>query len=200
VSDATQPSDSERVESYALLGRLFGTLPDAALLTRIAQQQVHTAAVAPAGARAWRWLQGEAQHIPLPVLQAEYGALFGGSEPLISLHGSHYAQAASAASGYAGLFQSHRQSARVALATELAEDHLAVVCATMELLIRGIEGLGPAPVSLQKLFFSHHIAPWFKACCSAIRDCPIAEFYRIGAEWAQAFLERERAELAKSEA
>ncbi len=67
------------------------------------------------------------------------------------------------------------------------EDHLAVLCETMRVLITGADGLAPWPLARQKLFFEKHIASWSGRCLDDIRAIDGANFYRRLADFAQAF-------------
>ena len=78
----------------------------------------------------------------------------------------------------------------------LLEDHLAALCETMRILIAGQGQRAPATIAEQRAFFERHIAPWISACCTAILDCPVANYYRQVAQFTQSYMALERDSFA----
>jgi hypothetical protein len=69
----------------------------------------------------------------------------------------------------------------------------------MRVLIAGVpaaEATSPRPLVEQREFFGMHVASWVFACCSAIRACPIANYYRRVAEFTEFFMAIERDSFA----
>jgi TorA maturation chaperone TorD len=66
----------------------------------------------------------------------------------------------------------------------------------MRILVAGGPGHRPAPVATQRAFFERHIAPWAQECCSAICNCPVANYYARVAELGSLFLAVERDSFA----
>src|SRR3569833_100548 len=81
--------------------------------------------------------------------------------------------------------QSRLGIARAPDSSEL-EDHLAEQNESMRLLIAD-----RLTFAQQQSFFDRHLASWHHACLHDIRSAPGAIFYRLAAEFAQAFLEIE---------
>ncbi len=69
----------------------------------------------------------------------------------------------------------------------MVEDHLAALLETMRLLVTGYEERPPAAVAMQQLFFERHVAPWIDACCNAIDEAALANFYRRVAKFTKAY-------------
>jgi TorA maturation chaperone TorD len=69
-----------------------------------------------------------------------------------------------------------------------SEDHLGALCETMRVLIQGGPGMPPRGLAAQKAFFEAHIRPWYAACLADIAHSADANFYRIVAGVADAFL------------
>jgi TorA maturation chaperone TorD len=78
----------------------------------------------------------------------------------------------------------------------LYEDHLAALFETMRILITGADERHPAPLPTQRDFFSRRIAPWAEACCDAITQSPVANYYRRVAEFTTLFVAIERDSFA----
>jgi TorA maturation chaperone TorD len=68
------------------------------------------------------------------------------------------------------------------------EDHLAALCETMRVLITGAPGIARQPLDEQKRLFTAHIQPWYAACLADISAAEPANFYRVAAAFAGAFL------------
>ena len=73
---------------------------------------------------------------------------------------------------------------------------MSVVLETMRMLVAGDAGRRPATIAEQRAFFERHLLPWVFDCCTAICDCPIANYYRHVASFASCFLALERDSFA----
>ena len=190
------PEDRGRADFYALLARLYADPPDAALLATIG------GADALGGdtpfARAFDRLVAASGAMEAEAAAQEYTDLFVGvGKSEINLHASHW------------LAGAMMEKPLVALRTDLAalglarrpdvtmvEDHLSALCETMRLLIAGQDERRPAPVAAQRAFFERHIASWAFACCTAMRECTIANYYACVAELTEQYMALDRDALA----
>jgi TorA maturation chaperone TorD len=68
------------------------------------------------------------------------------------------------------------------------EDHLGVLCETMRVLVAGAPGIPHRTLAEQKQFFEAHLQPWYAACLRDIAAAEAANFYRVAADFAGAFL------------
>ena len=193
ISEALlEPEDQARADFYALLARLFSAAPDAALLAAIANA-APLAPATPAGdagavaadlAAAWDGLRAASAGVDPGTAADEFHALFVGvGRAEVSLYASHYLGP-----------QSGRPLAEIRAAlSELGlarqpgssefEDHIAVMLETMRMLVAGDVGRDPAAVSAQRRFFERYMAAWVFACCTAILDSPVANYYRRVAQF-----------------
>ena len=200
------PEDQARADFYALLGRLYASGPDAALLAAIGVAPPLTAAVAandrddvtvdlPA---AWNALRAASATTDPEAAAREYDDLFVGvGKSEANLHASHWL------SGF--MMEKPLADVRATLATlglgrrdgvTQVEDHLAALCETMRILIAGHDDRPPWSVLQQRSFFARHIEPWVFQCCTAIRDCAVANYYREVAQFTYCYLALERDSLA----
>lgn len=193
--------DHGRANFYALASRLFAAPLDAPLLAALASSPpLATDDDGAPLALAWSALIAAATVMDLSAAQEEYEALFVGmGRAPVNLHASHYLTG----------FMMERPLAEVrgALATlgltrvetqTMVEDHLAALCEVMRILIAGTEAadgsvdIAPQPLARQRQFFAAHIDPWFEVCCAAITKHPLANFYRVVAQFTGKFLQVER--------
>ena len=120
----------------------------------------------------------------------EFGLLFlSTGDPLLNPFGSFYL------TGHLNdvpLVQLRHDLARLRLARAPgageSEDHLGALCETMRVLIQGAPGIARQPQLAQKQFFEAHIRPWYAACLADIAKAEVANFYRVVAAVADAFL------------
>ena len=196
-----EPEDQARADFYALLARLFGAAPDAPLLAAVAAarplEPPPDAGDALAVATAWDALCAASALADAGVVGEEFQALFVGvGRSEVSPYASHYlgpqsgrplAEIRSTLDGL-GL-------ARKAESSEF-EDHLSVMLETMRLLVSGDAERPPADIAVQRDFCERHLLSWVFACCTAIMDCPIANYYRHVASFASCFLALERDSFA----
>jgi TorA maturation chaperone TorD len=124
------------------------------------------------------------------VTTAEFDALFVSTgSPEINPYGSFYLSGSLYDKPLAALRADlgRLRLARAPGAGE-SEDHLASLCETMRVLIGGAPGIARVPLALQKQFFETHLGPWYAACLADIAGAPEANFYRLVAAFAGAFL------------
>ena len=189
------PEDHGRANFYALISRLFADAPDQALLQAIAgspplPSEDHGEPLT----LAWSKLISASSVMDADAAREEFDALFiGVGKAPVNLHASHHLTGfmmetplAEVRDTFATLGFSRLESQTV------VEDHLAALCEVMRLLIVGADGVDPAPLSVQRKFFSLHIDPWFDLCCGAIAKSPLANFYGVVAQFASSFLLVER--------
>ena len=81
-------------------------------------------------------------------------------------------------------------------ASTMLEDHVSALFETMRLLIEGDGDRRPGDVADQKRFFEHHIDPWIADLCTALRQTPLANFYRPVGEFTESFMAIERDSFA----
>lgn len=196
-----EPEDRARADFYALLARLFGSAPDAPLLAAIAGANPLAPEADPGAANgiapAWASLCA-ASAVADPVAAGnEFQALFVGvGQSAVSLYASHFlgrqsgSPLAEIRSTLAGL-----GLARRAESSEF-EDHLSALFETMRLLVAGDANRPPATIAEQRAFCERFLLPWAFDCCTAIMQCPIANYYRQAASFASCFLALERDSFA----
>lgn len=188
--------DRARSEYYAVLGRLFTSPPDAALLRLLGEVPLADDAL-PLN-QAWNRLVQASRAMDADAAAQEYTDLFiGVGKAECNLHASFWVR-------------DTLQRPLVAVRADLAElglgrasgsvvyeDHLGALCETMRLLIAGgPDGRQPVPMDVQRRFFERHVAPWANACVCAISECVVANYYARVAEFAAIFLAVERDSLA----
>jgi len=200
-----EPEDQARADFYALLARLFTSAPDAGLLAAIAKAPpLAPATHADAGATgaedlsaAWDALRAASAAMAAEAAADEFHALFVGvGRSEVSPYASHYLGPQSGRP----LAEIRAALAELGLARRPGssefEDHLGVLLETMRMLVAGDAERRPAPIAGQRAFFDNHIAPWAFDCCTAIRECPVANYYARVAQFASCFLALERDSLA----
>lgn len=200
------PEDEARAEFYALLARLFARAPDASLLAAIAAA---ASLAAPARtpedgggtlADAWDRLRAASAVMLAEAARDEYHTLFVGvGRSEVSLYASHYLGPQSGRP----LAEVRTSLAALGLArrpeSNEFEDHLSAVLETMRLLVGGDADRRPATIAEQQGFFARHVEPWAFACCAAINENPVANYYRRVAQFADRFLALERDSFAVEE-
>jgi TorA maturation chaperone TorD len=193
------PEDRARRDFYALLARLYGDVPDAALLRAIGDAPPIEADTP--FATAWNRLIAASGAMDAEAAAQEYTDLFVGvGKSEVNLHASHWITGFMIEKPLADL---RRDLAALGLGRRddvaMLEDHLSALCETMRLLIAGHESRAPAPVATQRAFFQGHIAGWVFACCAAIRESPIANYYVRVAEFTEQHMALDRDALAMDE-
>lgn len=189
-----QQEDQARADLYALVARLLLAAPDAGLLAGLAcADSISSQNARSPLDRAWEKLVLAAGIMETDAIEDEYAALFiSVAVPKINPYASLYLTGFINEKPLAGL---RTELARLELARapgvgEL-EDHLGALCETMRMLITGGQGGRRQPLERQQQFFEAHIAPWFSRCLDDIRAAEGANFYRLVADFALAFLEIE---------
>jgi len=193
------PEDRARADFYALLARLFADGPDAAFLQAIGSAE-SIDGESPF-AVAWNRLVAASGAMDADAAMQEYTDLFiGVGKCDVNLHASHWLTGfmmekplAQLRSELAGLGLARRDE------VVMLEDHVSALCETMRLLIAGHDDRKPMPVATQRAFFERHIASWVFACCSAIRESTIANYYARVAEFTEQYMALDRDALAMDE-
>jgi TorA maturation chaperone TorD len=127
----------------------------------------------------------------------EFQALFVGvGQSAVSLYASHFLGPQSGRP----LAEIRTRLKGLGLARRAAsnefEDHLSVELETMRLLVAGDGDRSPAPIAEQRAFCERHLMSWAFDCCTAISQCPIANYYRHVASFTSCFLALERDSFA----
>jgi TorA maturation chaperone TorD len=147
---------------------------------------------------AWNRLVDASAVMDAEAAAQEYTDLFiGVGKSEVNLHASHWL------SGFMlerPLAELRTDLAKLGLARRsdvvMLEDHLSALCETMRLLIAGKDERRPASIATQRAFFERHIAPWAFLCCTAIRECAIANYYARVAEFTEQYMALDRDALA----
>jgi TorA maturation chaperone TorD len=186
--------DQARADFYALLARLLLAPPDAGLLAALAQAEPISAAGEFALEDAWLKLIQAASVLDAGAAADEFSLLFVSmGTPLLNPFGSFYQ------TGHLNdvpLVQLRHDLARLRLTrvpgVGESEDHLGALCETMRMLVQGAAAgsanLARQPLLAQKQFFEAHLRPWYAACLADIARAEGANFYRVVAAVADAFL------------
>ena len=199
LEHALSPEDRARRDFYALLARLYGDVPDAGLLRAMEEAppiDAHTPFVV-----AWNRLIAASGAMDAEAAAQEYTDLFVGvGKSEVNLHASHWLTGFMIEKPLADL-RSRLAALGLARRDEVTmlEDHLSALCETMRLLIEGSGEREPAPVAAQRAFFQSHIGNWVFACCTAIRESPIANYYARVAEFTEQHMALDRDALAMDE-
>jgi TorA maturation chaperone TorD len=200
------PEDVARADFYALLGRLFASAPDRALLASIARAPAlgvatladSDASAGPGLSDTWDALRAASSVMEPEAAEQEYVDLFVGvGKSEVNLHASHWM------AGFMNekpLVEVRADLAALGLSRRpdsvWVEDHLSSLCEAMRALITGVDGGSPATLARQRAFFERHLMTWVNACCGAITQAPIANYYRRVAEFTQSFMAIERDSFA----
>lgn len=191
VSLPLSGEDQARADLYALLSRLLLAAPDAALLEALAHADPILAEGGdPALAQAWEALSRASSVMDPEAAAEEFDALFVSvGTPPLNPYGSRYLSGYLNDTPLAELRADLRRFGigRVRGVGEF-EDHLGALCETMRVLIGGAPGIARQPVARQQAFFEAHIAPWYERCLADIASAEGANYYRLVARLAGAFL------------
>ncbi|NML62753.1 molecular chaperone TorD family protein [Massilia sp. RP-1-19] len=199
---AAEPEEQARADMYALLARLLHAAPDATLLSTLARADAIVGQSGHPLDRAWERLVLGASVVDEASVAAEFNALFiSVGTPKINPYASLYL------TGFIN------EKPLVALRDDLArlglgrapgqremEDHLGALCEAMRLMVVGASDAAAQPLAHQQQFFHTHIAPWYLRCLHDIRSAPEANFYRLVADFAQAFFDLEAQAFALDDA
>ena len=195
------PEDEARANFYALLARLYAAAPDAALLSSIAACDELAADAEGDHARplaeSWQKLIAASEAMDPVAAADEYQNLFiGVGRSEVSAHASAYVKSP----GRTPLIEIRESLAKLGLARQtgvnMYEDHLAAVCETMRALITGAGQRERFAFAEQQEFFESHVKPWVFQCCTAIKNSPVANYYRRVAEFTELFMAVERDSFA----
>ena len=194
--------DQARADLYALLARLFLAAPDAGLLGALAHSEpILSQGGEPALEQAWERLTLASSVIDSQAVADEFDALFVSvGTPLLNPYGSRYI------AGFINdtpLAELRADLARLGLARGRGsaefEDHIGALCETMRVLVGGAPGIRPRPLEQQQAFFEVHIAPWYERAMDDIAGAAGANYYRLVAQLAGAFLALEADAFAVEE-
>jgi TorA maturation chaperone TorD len=186
--------DQARADFYALIARLMLAPPNAALLKALGDAEpIGADGLAEAGRaleQAWLKLTQAASVMDAGAVAEEFAALFiSTGTPLLNPNGSFYL------AGHLNdvpLAELRHDLARLRIARARGvgefEDHLGALCETMRVLIAGAPGIARQSLDEQKHLFAAHIQPWYAACLADITNAGLANFYRVVAAFAGAFL------------
>jgi TorA maturation chaperone TorD len=197
VHPSIAPEDAARAEFYALLSRLFAAAPDAAVLAALGASETWPDDGVNPLAGAWNRLVLASRAMDAEAAEQEYTDLFiGVGKAECNLHAGYYLRDAAERP----LVGVRADLAQLGLGRRdgvtLYEDHLAALLETMRMLIAGADERQPAPLATQQGFFTRRIAPWAEACCDAITQSPVANYYRRVAEFTSVFVAIERDSFA----
>jgi len=198
IRQAIAPEDEARAQVYALLARLYAGGPDATLLAALANSPPWTADAANPLAAAWNALILASSAMDADAAEQEYTEVFVGvGRSVVDLHASHWITEAASEKPLVAV---RADLARLGLArlagATVYEDQLSVLCETMRMLIAGDGDKAPSDIAVQRAFFDRHIAPWVAQCCSAICQCPLANYYLHVAKFTSLYMAVERDSLA----
>jgi TorA maturation chaperone TorD len=184
---ALPAEEAARADFYALLARLFGSVPDGALLRTIAE-------AAPLSgdselAIAWQALVDASSVMDEDAAGDEYQALFGGlGKAPVSIYAGHYSGATAVEHPRVRI---QRDLASLGLAhrsTTQPEDHVGALFDAMRVLVAGGAGRGPATLEEQRRFFDDHVKPGCGKFFAAVAAAKQANYYRRVAAVGAAFL------------
>jgi len=195
---ALAPEDATRAHVYALLSRLYGGGVEAALLTALGKSAPWAVEAANPLAAAWNGLIVASSATDVDAVEQEYTELFVGvGRSEVDLHASHWMTEAASEKPLVAV---RSDLARLGLArvagSTLYEDHLSVLCETMRMLVAGDGDRGPSDIAVQRAFFDRHVASWVFACCDAVCQCPLANYYAHVAKFTSLYMAVERDSLA----
>jgi TorA maturation chaperone TorD len=198
IRQAIAPEDEARAQVYALLARLYAGGPDAALLAALAKSPPWTTDGANPLAAAWNALLQASSAMDVDAAEQEYTEVFVGvGRSVVDLHASHWVTEAVSEKPLVAVRSDLARLGLTRLAgSTLYEDHLSVLCETMRMLIAGDGERAPSDIAVQRAYFDRHIAPWVAQCCSAICQCPLANYYLRVAKFTSLYMAVERDSLA----
>lgn len=186
--------DQGRADLFALCARLLLSPPDAeflALLTGAAATNALPRATRLD--RAWADLVLHARSSTLPAITDEFDRLFiSTGTPIVNPNASVYLAGFMHEKPLAAL---REELAGIGLARRPGrgevEDHLAVLCEIMRVMIAGDSTALRQPLARQQHFFETHIGSWYARCLDDIAKASAGGFYARVAELVAAFFEIE---------
>lgn len=193
-----EPEDRARADFYGVLAALYGDAPSAQLLRAIGDAEPLPEAASGSLPLAWNRLVEACRVMDPDAAQQEYWDLFVGTgKSEVQLHASHWL---SGSMMEKPLVELRSELARLGLSrkpeTSLFEDHASALFEAMRLLIEGDGARRPAALSDQRAFFERHIGSWIPCLCTALKQTPLANFYRPVGEFTELFMAVERDSLA----
>ncbi len=190
------PEDMARVGLYGLLARLFLDAPDADLLAVLAREEADIHGAGRFSMARKRLACCAATSTPIAVSD-EFDRMFVSiGAPRIIPNASHYL------AGFlheAPLVNLRSDLAALGLARSSGqletEDHLALLCDTMRVLISGGRSASLSSVPTADVFFAKHLASWAQRCLADMRGESKDGFYLHVADLAEEFFEIETESL-----
>lgn len=191
ASVAMSPEDVARGDLYAIMGRLFSTGPDMALLDSLASSGVRYGGDTTALGRAWAVLAAAADGAAVQDVALEHAQLFVGTgRAPVSIYASHYLLASSKEHTLVGLRDALPELglARLAGVTQ-PEDHVGALLEVMRHLVQ--RGGGEGSIAVQRTFFNRYLGPVYARFCDAVEASPEAVYYRNAASLLRIFMRLE---------
>lgn len=182
------PEEAARANLYGLIARLFYAPPDEHLISEFLAAE-RGDDPSPLNV-AWRALVEECRTAFPAALRDEHTVLFiGTGKSEVTPYLAHYLARHASDSPLVGLRQL-LDSWGIARREGVAEyeDHIAGVCETMRFVI----AVQQRPPEEQKILFERYVYRGGRAFCAAVSASKDARFYRLVANFAQAFLEIEK--------
>ena len=182
--------EQARADFYAVTAHLLMQAPAPALLAKLAHADPVIADdhCQQRFADAWERLRIAADLIDADAVREEYDALFVATgTPELNPYASFYLTGFMMERPLAALRRDLGRLgfARARDATEL-EDHIGVLCETARLMI-----LQQRPLRIQQAFLATHLFPWVQRFTADLRRQPVANFYRVLADFIDAFMQLE---------
>jgi TorA maturation chaperone TorD len=184
------PEEAARANHYGLIARLFYAPPDEQLISELLQPAGAEAEDGSPLATAWRAMIDACRTAFPGALRDEHTQLFiGTGKSEVTPYLSRYLARHSSDSPLVGLRQlldTWGIGRREGVAEY--EDHIAGVCETMRFVI----AVQQRPPEEQKILFDRFLYRGASAFCTAVSASKDARFYRLVANFAQAFFEVEK--------
>jgi len=183
------PEDEARAAYYGLIARLFYAAPDEGVLAQMLHAHAFEGGDAPI-ALAWHELATAAKAAFPVVLENEHTELFVGTgKAEVTPYLTHYTIQYATDTPLVDVRQQLRRwgIARRGSANE-PEDHISALCEAMRFAI----AVQHRPEEEQMEFFERFGYRGATAFCDAVSASPKANFYRLVARFARAFLELEK--------
>jgi TorA maturation chaperone TorD len=173
TATAHHAAEVDRARLFALLARLMGAAPDAALLATLRMLRGRPGRIGEAQTA----LADAAAATTAERAEQEYHALFGAhGGGAIQPCASHYLSGVAHGPPLAAL---HADLARIGVeraeGIEEPEDHIAFLCETYAGLVAGAFAADPGETAV---FFARHILPWAERMFTDLEAADAAEFYR----------------------
>jgi TorA maturation chaperone TorD len=185
-----EPEEAARANHYGLIARLFYAPPDEQLISELLQPAGAEAQDGSALGTTWRAMVDASRTVFPAALRDEHTQLFiGTGKSEVTPYLSRYLARHSSDSPLVGLRQL-LDSWGIARREGVVEyeDHIAGVCETMRFVI----AVQQRPPEEQKILFDRFLYRGANAFCTAVSASKDARFYRLVANFAQAFLEVEK--------